>query len=69
MQTPSLPSKIDPWRLTAEGGRLDGALALAALPRLVATLNRTDGVVNVALAAGIDPRGCAVHQGRLANRD
>ena len=57
MQTPSLPSRIDPWRLTAEGGRLEGTLALAELPRLVAELNRTDGVASVALVAGIDPRG------------
>ena len=57
MQTPSLPSRIDPWRLAAEGERLDGALALAALPRLAAALNRADGVVKVALAAGIDRQG------------
>ena len=57
MQTPSFPSKIDPWRLATEGGRLEGALALAALPRLVAELNRTEGVVNIALVAGIDPHG------------
>ncbi len=57
MQTPSLPSRIDPWRLAAESGQLDGALALAALPRLVAALNRADGVVKVALAAGIDRQG------------
>lgn len=57
MQTPSLPSRIDPWRLAAEGGRLDGALALAALPRLVTALNRADGVVKVALVAGVDRQG------------
>jgi uncharacterized protein len=57
MQTPSLPSRIDPWRLTAEGGRLEGSLALAALPRLVAELDRTDGVVSVALVAGVDRQG------------
>ena len=57
MQTPSFPSRIDPWRLAAEGGRLEGELALAALPRLVAELRQTEGRVNVALIAGIDPRG------------
>jgi uncharacterized protein len=57
MQTPSLPSRIDPWRLTAEGGRLEGSLALAALPRLMAELNRTDGVASVALVAGVDRPG------------
>ena len=57
MQTPSFPSRIDPWRLAAEGGRLEGELALAALPRLVAELHRAEGVVHVALIAGIDPRG------------
>ncbi len=65
MQTPSLPSKIDPWRLAAEGGRLDGALALAALPRLAAVLSRADGRVSVALVAGIDPRGVRFIKGLL----
>ena len=65
MQTPSLPNRIDPWRLTAEGGRLEGVLALAALPRLVAELNRTDGVVSVALVAGIDPQGLRFITGTL----
>ena len=65
MQTPSLPSKIDPWRLAAESGRLEGSLALAALPRLIAELNRTDGVVSVALVAGIDPRGVRFIGGAL----
>ena len=65
MQTPLLPSKIDPWRLAAEGGQLDGALALAALPRLAAALNRADGVVSVALVAGVDPRGVRFMKGTL----
>lgn len=65
MQTPSLPSRIDPWRLTAEGGRLEGSLALAALPRLVAELNRTDGVASVVLAAGIDRQGVRFIRGAL----
>jgi uncharacterized protein len=54
MRTLSLPDKIDPWRLAAEGGRLEGALALATLPRLVAVLNRTDGMASVTLTAGVD---------------
>lgn len=57
MWTPSLPNRIDPWCLAAEGGRLDGSLALATLSRLVAVLNRADGVVSVALRAGVDRRG------------
>lgn len=65
MQTPSFPSRIDPWRLAAEGGRLEDILALAALPRLVAELNRTDGMVSVALVAGIDPRGVRFIRGAL----
>ncbi len=65
MQTPSLPSRIDLWRLAAEGGRLDGALALGELPRLAAELNRADGVVSVALAAGVDPRGVRFIKGAL----
>jgi len=54
MQTLLLPEKLNPWRIAAENGRLEGALALAALPRLAAALNRTDGVVTVALTAGVD---------------
>ena len=65
MQTPSLPSRIDPWRLTAEGGRLEGALALAALPRLVAELNRTDGVASVALVASVDRQGVRFIKGAV----
>jgi uncharacterized protein len=65
MQTPSLPSRIDPWRLTPEGGRLEGALALAALPRLVAELNRTDGMANVALVASVDRQGVRFIKGAV----
>ena len=65
MRTPVLPDNLDPWRLTAEGGRLEGALALAALPRLAAALNRTDGVVAVALVAGVDPGGVRFIAGTL----
>ncbi|MBS1222745.1 MAG: hypothetical protein H6R23_2365 [Proteobacteria bacterium] len=65
MQTPSLPSRIDPWRLTAEGGRLEGALALAALPRLVAELNRTDGMASVALVASVDRQGVRFIKGAV----
>jgi uncharacterized protein len=57
MWTPSLPNRIDPWCLAAESGRLEGSLALATLPRLVAALHRADGVVDVMLAAGADRRG------------
>lgn len=65
MQTLSLPDKIDPWRLAAESGRLEGALALAALPRLAAALNETGGVVTVALVAGIDRQGVRFIKGVL----
>lgn len=68
MQTPSFPSRIDLWRLTAEGGRLEGSLALAALPRLVAELNRTDGVASVALAAGMDRQGIRFIKGALRTK-
>ncbi|CDH43375.1 MAG: DUF177 domain-containing protein [Candidatus Competibacteraceae bacterium] len=59
MQTPSLPlpDKIDPWRLAAESGRLEGTLALAALPRLAAVLDHLNGAVSVSLVAGIDHQG------------
>lgn len=63
MRTPSLPNKIDPWRLVAEGGRLAGSLALTALPRLAAALHRVDGMASVALTAGVDRRGVHFIQG------
>jgi uncharacterized protein len=67
MQTPPLPlpDKIDPWRLAAEGGRLEGVLALAVLPRLVAALDRSDSEVSVSLAAGVDPHGIRFIKGYL----
>ncbi len=65
MWTPSLPNRIDPWCLAAESGRLEGSLALAALPRLFAALNRADGVVNVMLAAGVDQRGVRFVKGTV----
>ena len=57
MQTPPLPHRIDPWRLAAENARLDGALPLAALPRLAALLSSTEGMVRVALVATVDGQG------------
>lgn len=65
MQTVPLPDKIDPWRLTAEGGRLEGVLALASLPRLAAELEHTEGEVSVALATGVDSQGLRYIIGRL----
>lgn len=65
MQIPPLPEQVNPWLLAAEGGRLDGELALAALPRLAALLNHANGRVSVALAAGIDRRGLRFIRGRL----
>ncbi len=61
----SIPAQIDPWRFTAEGGRLDGELALAALPRLTAVLEHAEGAVSVALMAGVDPQGIPFITGRL----
>lgn len=59
MQTASfpLPDQIDPWRLAVEGGQLNGVIALAALPRLVAELVHPHGEVNLTLSAGIDLQG------------
>ncbi|MDG4550864.1 MAG: YceD family protein [Candidatus Contendobacter sp.] len=65
MWAPSLPNKVDPWRLAAESGRLNGALTLATLPRLAAVLNRADGVANVALLAGVDQRGVRFIEGTV----
>jgi len=65
METLPLPAKIDPWRMAAEEGCLNGRLALAALPRLTMLLGRTDGEVAVALSAGRDAQGIRFIQGRL----
>jgi len=65
MQTPPLPEKIHPWRIAAENGVLNGTLALAALPRLAATLDDTDGRVAIALTTGIDGQGFRFIQGVL----
>lgn len=64
MQAPRFPNKINLWQLAEKQGRLDGALALAELPRLRA-LNRAGGAVEIALAAGVDERGARFIRGRL----
>ena len=53
MRSPLFPKKINPWQLTASNGRLEGELALAALPRLSES-NQADGYVSVSLEGGID---------------
>jgi uncharacterized protein len=65
MQTPPLAEFMNPWRLAAEGGRLEGVLALAVLPRLAELLNRTEGVVTVTMTAGVDEQGIPFVIGRL----
>lgn len=65
MQIPPLPERVNPWQLAGESGRLDGELALAELPRLAALLDHADGMVNVALEAGIDGDGLRFIRGRL----
>lgn len=65
MQIPPLPERVNPWQLAVEGGRLDGELALAELPRLAALLDHADGMVSVALEAGIDGDGLRFIRGRL----
>lgn len=65
MQTPLLPEKLNPWRIAAENGHLDGRLALAVLPRLTTALERTEGVVAIALTAGIDGQGTRFIKGFL----
>jgi uncharacterized protein len=65
MQTPPLPEKINPWRIAAENGHLNGTLALTALPRLATVLDRVEGRVTVALAMGIDEQGTRFIKGAL----
>jgi len=56
MQAPPFPDKIDPWRLAAGNGRLEGELMLAAMPRLAA-VSRAGGKASVSLVAGVDENG------------
>lgn len=63
MQTSSLPGRVDPWRLAAERGRLDGALPVAALSRLAAASHRASGLASAALSAGIDANGVRFIEG------
>ncbi|MFZ1830417.1 MAG: YceD family protein [Candidatus Competibacteraceae bacterium] len=65
MQTLPLPEKLKLWQIAAENGSLNGTLALAALPRLVATLNRSEGQVAMALTTGIDAQGIRFIKGVL----
>lgn len=65
MQTLLLPEKISPWRIAAESGSLNGILALAVLPRLTAALDCAEGVVAIALTAGIDEHGIRFIKGFL----
>jgi uncharacterized protein len=51
--------------LAVEGGRLERVLALEMLPRLAVLLNRTDGMVTVTMAAGVDEQGIPFIFGRL----
>ncbi|HAO33823.1 MAG TPA: YceD family protein [Candidatus Competibacter sp.] len=64
MQAPPFSNKINLWQLAEKRGRLDGELALAALPRLGA-LNRAEGAVEIALATGVDERGVRFIRGQL----
>lgn len=63
MQT-ELPDHIDPWKLAAAAGRLEGTLPLAALPRLRELLHTAAGRVAVSLQAGVDDRGVHFIGGR-----
>jgi uncharacterized protein len=65
MQTLSFSEPLNPWRLAAAGGRLEGVVALEALPRLAVLLNRTDGVVTVTVKVGVDEQGIHFVVGRL----
>ena len=65
MQTLLLPEKLNPWRIAAENGCLNGKLALATLPRLTAALDRPEGIVTIALTAGIDGQGIRFIKGVL----
>ncbi len=65
MQPQPSSESLNPWRLAAEGGRLESVVALGSLPRLAVLLNRTDGVVTVTLAAGVDEQGIQFIVGRL----
>ena len=65
MQTLPFSESLNPWRLAAEGGRLEGVLALGVLPRLAELLNRTVGVGTVTMVAGTEVQGIHFGIGRL----
>ncbi|MDZ7622656.1 MAG: YceD family protein [Candidatus Competibacteraceae bacterium] len=66
MQTLPFSESLNPWRLAAEGGRLEGVLALGGLRRLAVLLGRTEGVVTVTMVAGIDAQGIHFIVGRFS---
>ncbi len=65
MPAPPLPEKFSPWQVAAENGGLNGSLALAALPRLSAILDRPGGQVAIALDTGTDGQGIRFIKGIL----
>ena len=49
-----LPKEIDPLRLAQNGLKLTGQLAIADMPRLVQSLQSSEGVVDVDIAFDVD---------------
>ena len=64
MQT-RLPKMLDPWKLAATDGRLQGTLPLQAMGRLASSLETRSGDVQVVLKAGVDEQGIRFLSGHL----
>lgn len=60
-----LPKEIDPLRLAQNGLKLDGQLLLNTMPRLAASLNSDEGVVEAQLAFDVDEIGTPYMKGEL----
>ena len=60
-----LPIEIDPLRLAQNGLKLDGQLLLNVMPRLTASLESDEGVVDVALAFDVDEIGTPFMKGAI----
>ena len=61
-----LPQYIDPWRMAAEQGEIDGELSQSALPRLAAIVEYPQGMVKLRLQATQDSASRIILHGELS---
>jgi len=60
-----LPIEIDPLRLAQNGLKLDGQILLNVMPRLTASLESDEGLVDVTLAFDVDEIGTPFMKGKI----